>query len=636
MIDRVGKIFLTLVLLAAVLLGAYLGFMRFIIETQNRSVEIVLDLNDLKKAAAFEKRPLGPILSEIRKTGINEIGVFEETLSDASVQGELLFLNSSGVLRVANAAPVFNRLVSLHQIKADKTYLYVPNETVRRRIYGQLKLAVGEKALKFLGRDILQVDEQADELRTLGLGISESQKKYLAEKGFTIVPRVWNDPHYHLGNIEGKISWLNDYGLVIFDGEEILGYPDALSALATGLRKNGLKYGYVEIVKQDGDLKLKKLMGENAVRVHSVPKDELKKISLDESLDRFVRAVRERSVRVIYLRPFLPPQIDAFPVEYNLKYFQAVVGKLQGAGFVIAKAEKPQPLQVAGWQIVLLGCGVIVGLLTLLSFFVPIKTWPMTGLLVLFGAIFAALSSFGYQLVLQKSLVLTAALVFPSLAVIQTLSRSKKLFGGPATMVINILAETSIGIFIMIGLLADYRFMSGIELFPAVKIALSVPLLIVAGYFILRSETGNLKDVIQKFLATKISVLTVGLGLFALGALAVLVARSGNFIIPVPGFEKYLRNWLEVILFIRPRTKEFLVGYPALYLAAVYYLKGKTQWLWLLAAIGAIAPVSVFNTFSHIHTPLIVSLTRTFNGLILGLIGGWVVWLIVDRFTGKK
>ncbi|MDD4179398.1 MAG: DUF5693 family protein [Candidatus Margulisbacteria bacterium] len=635
MIDRIGKIFLALVLLAAVLLGAYLGFLRFIIETQNRSVEIVLDLNDLKKAAAFEKRPLGPILDEIRKIGINEIGVFEETLSDASLQGELLFLNSAGVLRVANTVPAFNRLATLHQIKADKTYLYLPNETVRRRIYGQLKLAVGEKTLKFLGRDILQVDEQADELRTLGLGISESQKKYLEEKGFTIVPRVWNDPHYHLGNIEGKVSWLNDYGMVIFDGEEILGYPDALPELATGLTKNNIKYGYVEIVKQDGDLKLKKMMGESAVRVHSVPKDELKKINQEESLDRFVRAVRERSVRVIYLRPFLPPQIDAFPVEYNVKYFQAVVTKLQSAGFVIAKAEKPQPLQVAGWQIVLLGCGVIVGLLTLLNYFVPIRTLPMIGLL-LFGAIFIILSSFGYQLVLQKSLVLTAALVFPSLAVIQTLSRSNKLFGGPAMMIVNILAETSIGIFIMIGLLADYRFMSGIELFPAVKIALSVPLLIVACYFILRSETGNIKDVIQKFLTTKISVLTVGLGLFVIGALGLLVARSGNFIIPVPGFEKYLRNWLEVILFVRPRTKEFLVGYPALYLAAVYYLRGKTQWLWLLAAIGAIAPVSVFNTFSHIHTPLMVSLTRTFNGLVLGLLVGMLVWFIVDKVTNKK
>ena len=55
-------------------------------------------------------------------------------------------------------------------------------------------------------------------------------------------------------------------------------------------------------------------MDRDVVRVHSVPKDELKKLKKDEVVRRFVRAAKERKVRLIYIRPFLPPQIDAYPV----------------------------------------------------------------------------------------------------------------------------------------------------------------------------------------------------------------------------------------------------------------------------------------------------------------------------------
>ena len=96
-------------------------------------------------------------------------------------------------------------------------------------------------------------------------------------------------------------------------------------------------------------------------------------------------------------------------------------------------------------------------------------------------------------------------------------------------------------------------------------------------------------------------------------------------------------------MFVRPRTKEFLIGYPALFLAAGYFLRGEKQWLWVLAAIGVIAPISVFNTFSHIHTPLMISLIRTFNGLILGLLIGWVLFLVwpfifahFNKFRGSQ
>lgn len=640
MIDKIGKGILILILSAAVLLGAYLGFVRYLSETGNRTVELVVDLNDLKKMGAYEKKPLGWVLDELKKAGVYGIGLFEETLPDANALGEVYYAKGSGILHFKNLSPALAALSQKGKIKPDQTYIYVPDEKVRKRIYDQLKWVLGNKAVKFLGMEIMQVDELEEDLRILGLGISESQRQYLEKKGFHVIPRVWNDPRYHLGNIEMKIEALRDYGLVIFDGDEILGYPDAIPALADALKKFKIKYGYLEIVKQDGDQLLRKLMGSEVVRVHSVPKDELLKITKEEAIDRFARAARERSVRLIYIRPFLPPQIDAFPVEYNLKYFGEIRDKLQAGGFTLGKAEESARVKVKGWQILFLGTGVLIGGIFLLHAFVALPVWLMY---LLFSAGVAALfylGSAGQTLQMQKGLAFSASLIFPSLAVINTFAGARKgpvlLFWDAIICIINILTETGVGIFLMIGLLADFRFMSGVETFPAVKAALVLPILIVAAYFILKAGGGSLRERLTELLQTRISLLSAALGVLALGALGVLVARSGNFVLPVPGIEKHFRNWLELILFVRPRTKEFLVGYPFLFLAALYYLKGKRTWLWLMALIGVIAPISVFNSFSHIHTPLIISLTRTFNGLVLGIFAGVLVGLIANRYFKKE
>jgi hypothetical protein len=636
MIDKIGRGILVLILTSAVLLGAYLGLMRFMAESGGKNVELVLDLNDLKKMAAYEKKPLGEVLAEIKKLGITELGVFEQTLPDANAIGEIYYAKGAGLTRLKNLPAPLATLVGQGKIKGDRTYIYVPDEVVRKRIATQLFWALGDKGLRFLGRDVLEADELEEDLRLLGLGISESQRLYLARQGFKIIPRVWNDPHYHLGNLEGKIAALRPYGLIIFDGEEIIGYPDAMPALADALQKNLLNYGYVEIVKQDGDQRLKKLMGEKVVRVHSVPKDELAKISKGEAIDRFVRAARERGVRLIYLRPFLPPQVDAFPVAYNLSYFRELVTRLQGAGYTLGPAEKGRALSPQGWQVILLGAGVLIGTLFLLDSFVRLPLWLMFVLLL--GGV-EALSlgdQLGQLLNLQKWLALLASLVFPSYAVITTFAgesqEGKRWIVTAVMKTVNVVLETSLGIFLMVGLLADARFISGVEVFPAVKLSLTVPLFIVAAYFLLKPGTGTLWERLKQVLETKISLFVLGLGLCLLAALAVLVARSGNFIIPVPGVEKYFRNWLEVVMYVRPRTKEFLIGYPALMLAAWYYLKGNRAWLWLLATAGAVASTSVFNTFSHIHTPLIISFVRTINALVIGLAVGLVACLIANKY----
>lgn len=113
------------------------------------------------------------------------------------------------------------------------------------------------------------------------------------------------------------------------------------------------------------------------------------------------------------------------------------------------------------------------------------------------------------------------------------------------------------------------------------------------------------------------------LTLLGLAAFALLLLRRGNFpVLPASEAELGLRALLSE-WFARPRFKE-LLGHPLAVLALL-----NARWpLWvrgLLLSAGVVAQASVVNSFSHYHTPLLVSLERTLVALALGLALGLVL-----------
>ena len=109
----------------------------------------------------------------------------------------------------------------------------------------------------------------------------------------------------------------------------------------------------------------------------------------------------------------------------------------------------------------------------------------------------------------------------------------------------------------------------------------------------------------------------------------VYILRTGDGMLSVSVGEQRVRNWLERVLLFRPRTKEFLIAYPAI--AAAYCCAAHRSRLtaWLFGVFGAIGFASVANTFCHIRAHFLVSLLRTGIGLVLGLVLGAIVLLIL-------
>ena len=117
--------------------------------------------------------------------------------------------------------------------------------------------------------------------------------------------------------------------------------------------------------------------------------------------------------------------------------------------------------------------------------------------------------------------------------------------------------------------------------------------------------------------------------LFGLVAVAgvIYISRTGNTTTELSAAESTMRSFLNDAMGVRPRSKEFLIGYP--FTILLFWL-GASRKNWILTIPAIIGQVSLVNTYAHIHTALLMSLQRSFNGLVLGIVLGVLLVLGVQ------
>jgi hypothetical protein len=208
---------------------------------------------------------------------------------------------------------------------------------------------------------------------------------------------------------------------------------------------------------------------------------------------------------------------------------------------------------------------------------------------------------------------------------------------GYATLLRAAAGAALTGLFVA-ALLSTWEFMLALSVFLGVKPAHVIPVALVAVWVAFdQRPPGGWRAAAREMAVWLRQPLRIGAAVAALAAAAVVVlalARTGNVNLPLSGAEQRLRSALESVLVARPRTKEFLFGYPALVLAGMAAALGWKRATLLFAAAGAVGTVGLINSFSHIHTPLIYTLWRTGNALALGALAavpGVLVLLWIAR-----
>jgi len=648
---RISHWILIFLIAGAVFLSAFIGLHRYSLENNYKTIETVISLENVRGLALKEGSSEGELLKKLKTNGISSIAIQEDSIETLMFWGNIAFWNNSETAKLNGQYQDYfkdNKII-IH----GKSLLICRDYSLFERIRGYLQNFFGLKQVQelLLPEDQfgLLITANPEELLKLGLGFSMEDIRMIQSLDFNIILRPKNSPKVLSEVIEHKLAAIKQAGkvsMIIFDEEEVLGYPSTghLISTANFLRQNHYPFGIIEFASQKGIDTIASQVSELSVRVHSITKEEMEKITLNKAIERWVRAAQERNIRLFYLNPFLNYREGSL-IDFNLTYFNNIKKELEQNGFTVGRAslfpEYQSPLLFLG----IIGMGIIAAGIILLKEFFDFQD-KYIFLLIFMGFFFLILINFIMgKIWLIKILALTAALVFPVLAIIKA---KKHLLVSPSlpaqkesgsihgnnnfntiTWHIVVGISTIAGLSLTGGLLTGallthYQFILAIRLFSGIKIAYILPLLLIALYLWWKDcqEKVTIIEELKKPVLFEHALLVFILFVF----LVIYISRSGNFsFLPVPGLEEKMRLSLEKILVARPRSKEFLIGYPLLALAITMNDMGITYLKYLIIIMGSVAPVTVLNTFCHVHTPLCFSLLRTFHGFWLGLLLGLVV-----------
>jgi hypothetical protein len=661
---------------ALIIIGAIASLLvaldRYRFEQASRSVEITidqLDLDDFAKAYGYDEDDL---LRKLRAAGLTSVAVYAEEGqrvnygTHAFVQTGQQVIDGDRVTGLADKG--LQELVAAHKIDPKYIYIVVYDTPTLTRYLEALRTQLEPRDIEIVRSQlpaILEVKTQIDFFNGIDLGMPADLTKRIRDMGLLVDPRVQNNERLAPDAVAkvfddavggGRVGTVIFYGA----GNEVLGYPYQLEATAQAFRDHpGIDFGDVEAYTEDQIQKGTQTLGRDVpgqtVRVMAIPKLQLDKLDVDTVIGEYLLGVRERNIRVVYYRPYPHPvqvkladgTMQTESVEQtNIDLISDLADQLRANGFEIGRASSFTDFK--SWRLnvfyLLAGLGVAGAFLLLLDIYGWSRRWMPWVFAGLTIAAFAGGFATGHDEPIRKLWALGGALTFgvlagSELAMLFRVQPAASWIGDARTGLVCLGRSAGVallgGLFIT-GLLSQVAFMLEVDLFFGVKALLVVPPLIVFGLYLFTDKFGppsKLRDVAAAPVRAWMLAAFVVLAAVA----AFLVMRSGNQPdIGVSGLELNVRGALTQLMGARPRFKEFLIGYPPIFLLAALTPAHRRFAGWLLVLFAAVGLADVLDTFSHIHTSLSVGLLRTINGAVLGAAIGVVVQWIYRRFVRPR
>jgi hypothetical protein len=244
-----------------------------------------------------------------------------------------------------------------------------------------------------------------------------------------------------------------------------------------------------------------------------------------------------------------------------------------------------------------------------------------------------------------KAVALASSIIFPSLGIGYFIDKMKEILDRKKNLsftytslkiFINSLLISFVGALSIAAIMADSKYMLKIDYFRGVKLSFVLPLLFYVLYYIVKIYDANdwktFMERIKEFLNIDIKVWHL-VAIVIAGIIGIIyISRTGNEPIVKPTeLELKFRDFLEHTLVARPRTKEFLIGDPAIILAIYAAFKNSKGWAFIMGIFASIGILSIVNTFSHIGSVLPIAIKRTVIGWVLGALIGMIAVFIVDK-----
>ncbi|MBF0500813.1 MAG: polysaccharide pyruvyl transferase family protein [Candidatus Riflebacteria bacterium] len=651
-------IVMLLLVLPGLLAAIWACRIRFVAEAGDIFVETALDFEEVRRFTSENGRDLPDFLSAASKAGISSIGIPEDTIQSLATEGRIGVFLPEDIARFGTTHIEPEAARAAMVAGAGGMLIHTAEDGLLERMERHIGLKRPDILIERPAPGWLMIHGSAPDLREhVGVGFTRSRFELVQKLGFGLIIRPRNNPRLASEAIRAIFDEMpppSSISAIIFAEEDVIGAHGDILAAATNLReksKGGIPYriGQVEFLDQTGLPQLIGFLGGALpiVRVHSIGRREMEEnYDVSRAVARWTRAVRERRLKLLYIRLFFQDlkSVLGNPAQTNLSYIRDIVSHLESSGFKIPRNDKERRLEpryavghLPGPIRFLIGLSLLMGIsiLTGISRKRQIDLHLIAGTTCLAAVLFLAVPSG----VFQAATGLAGAISYSTIGCIWAIRRleepeaiatagissdtscqsaSVRSFPGfseTTAFFSRLVAPSLVGGILIAGIHSESEYLLHFEQFRGIKAAFLVPLLWV-GVWSLRRYGAGFLSLFSKPLTGR----DLLLGLLVLGGTALYLLRSGNvtFMKPSAG-EDLVRTWLEELLVARPRNKEFLIGYPAVFFFLFFYSRRIREILPLLACAIVMGQVSVVNTFCHFHSPLLLAFLRGWNGLWVGI-----------------
>lgn len=647
-------------------------------ERTARQVEFVFDYRDLLDISEYKPEPMQFVAEQLVKmkaAGIFSMAVYESTLNELRQSRHLDVFSTRDIQLMSQTSQSFEE---------NYTYVLFKDNVIASELKPMIQrgftlLGIPTQLWSYHDQEGLMIEMAVEDAIMKPLDPDPITMDRLKSAGFHIVVRLSNriqpfSPSY----MEDLLSRLHDQGVrrLITDGPVVPGfsYTDSLQedikVMGELLNKYEMGIAAIEMLKeqQRGFSTLARELHYNVVRLHSFTERDGEKLAgnltedereqlVQTVADRFVLAVKDRNIRIIFLNAKPIKNVDKGiftdaldPLYDSLQGKDGAVNRVLREGFTLGPS-KQLALVHSGWQklakAVLLVASIALISIAISYFFRPFMLASFAiGLVGSAGLYVLSSSLYGQATALAVGI---SAATIAVIAVIRATDRAKATGVGSRILIsLRLFIQASlislIGVVFIIGLLNNITYFLVLEQFRGVSALHLVPAALVAVYLLFFRDATNFKSLftqVRVLFSMNIRVWWVVVAAIALIGGNYYLSRTGNSG-QTTIFEVLFRSFLENTLGVRPRIKEFLFAHPLFLFGA--YLAVKYRNAVYLFIAGVIGQLSIIDTFAHLHTPVVISSIRVFYGMVFGIIvglllilvweilaKGWRKWIITER-----
>ena len=646
--------------LAWIIIGViFLSFVPSIVtrvqnEQNNKNVSVSLLYNDLRNKVSDKK--LSVMLSEFLDAGVNKVTVMEDDVNALISRGDITCIKFNTLRhKYDEESMAIADIISENypEVGYDSYLLMVKREDAKEKLAKLIPMKYSSfdyvRIAEVSDMDIYAFFNGREELWDMTIGFDEKVIEELHNMGFEIVLSYKPKNYFKLKYLEHIDSIVKKYDVEYFnlkasnknykDTESIKGN---YTGIADIINDNNMT---LVVTEEASQLSNQKFFGYNYIFDKVMGKDGSKKVvrsyeTYDDShadetgykyrAQQFFNSSVDRNIRFITVTQQAPIILTLDEgADKTLMATKTFIADIKDAGYTVNEETVPYDYEVNRRFNYGLAAAAVV--LMIYIAFTMVFNKEKFGILV--AAIIVAVLAFLATYAMPFGLLLLYPTVFclaVSCFAMTVVMKFVKEYAEKMNMILGILATVAlmlavlcIGVMGMCTLLSGVDFYINNEIFRGIKITLMLPVAytaVVYYFMFMKKENIFMGIDLKKALFAEIKVYWVLMAGAILMVGYYYILRSGN-VNTISALETAMRNTITEAFPARPRTKEFLIGYPCLVLFFYYVKKHDIKLIqWVLAIGASILAASVTNTFCHVFADASVMYMRVVNGLLLGAI----------------